>query len=148
YVKETKTGKLEKVIFVDRKNQNISTLEQDKNIWKIRSMNPVTTGVDAPPHKFMTSLGAFLVLAKEEEVPYLVDGTTDIGGYFHFALRFNGGVYLHGVPIDLPETKLKEYSKSLGTVPESHMCVRNATSHAKFMFNWAEPFQSIVFVIR
>ncbi|MGL4393351.1 MAG: hypothetical protein ACRCSK_07975, partial [Fusobacteriaceae bacterium] len=46
YVKETKTGKLEKVIFVDRKNQNISTLEQDKNIWKIRSMNPVTTGVD------------------------------------------------------------------------------------------------------
>ena len=25
---------------------------------------------------------------------------------------------------------------SIGTVPESHMCIRNFTSHAKFMYDW------------
>ena len=38
------------VIFVDRLDQNIATLERmDKGEWKIRSMNPATTGRHAPP---------------------------------------------------------------------------------------------------
>ena len=40
-----------------------------------------------------------------------------------------------------------EYSYTLGTTPRSHMRVQNATSHAKFVFDWAPDEQSLVVVI-
>ncbi|WP_442879796.1 L,D-transpeptidase family protein, partial [Cetobacterium sp.] len=36
---------------------------------------------------------------------------------------------------------------TLGTVPRSHMCVRNATSHAKYVYGWAQVGKGLVFVI-
>lgn len=57
-----------------------------------------------------------------------------------------GGAYLHGVPVNYPDNKLIEYSWTLGTTPRSHMCVRNATSHAKFMYDWAEVEKTLVIV--
>lgn len=64
---------------------------------------------------------------------FLKDGSSALGGYAPYASRFTNGAYIHGVPVNVPRTAMIEYSWSLGTVPRSHMCVRNATSHAKFI---------------
>jgi len=62
---------------------------------------------------------------------YVKDGTSEIAGYAPYASRFTNGAYIHGVPVQYPHKNIIEYSPSLGTTPRSHMCVRNASSHAK-----------------
>lgn len=64
---------------------------------------------------------------------FLKDGSKETGGYAPYASRFTDGAYIHGVPVNEPRKTQIEYSWSLGTTPRSHMCVRNATSHAKFI---------------
>ena len=46
-----------------------------------------------------------------------------------------------------PVQKLIEYSWSLGTIPRSHMCVRNATSHSKFIFDNMPAEATLIVVI-
>ncbi|WP_373806273.1 L,D-transpeptidase [Bacteroides heparinolyticus] len=136
------------VIFVDRLDQNITTLERiSGGVWKIRSMNPATTGRYAPPYAQETPLGMYLLQQKKSRMVFLKDGSTATGGYAPYASRFTNGAYIHGVPVNVPRTSLIEYSQSLGTTPRSHMCVRNATSHAKFIFDWAPVEKSLVVVI-
>ena len=137
---------IKKVIFVDRTNQNIATLEQEGVTWLVRSMNPVTTGANRPPYQEATPPGIYFVQRKLSEMLYLKDGTDEKGGFAPYACRFTGGAYLHGVPVNYPDNKLIEYSWTLGTTPRSHMCVRNATSHAKFMYDWAEVEKTLVIV--
>lgn len=136
------------VIFVDRMDQNIATLERiSEGEWMIRSMNPSTTGRHAPPYAQETPLGMYLLQQKKTRMVYLKDGSTATGGYAPYASRFTNGAYIHGVPVNVPRTSMIEYSASLGTTPRSHMCVRNATSHAKFVFDWAPTERSLVVVI-
>ena len=136
------------VVFVDRLDQNITTLERvDKGHWKIRSMNPATTGRHAPPYAQETPLGMYLLQQKKVRMVFLKDGSAATGGYAPYASRFTNGAYIHGVPVNVPRTEMIEYSWSLGTTPRSHMCVRNATSHAKFIFDWAPEERSLVVVI-
>ena len=136
------------VVFVDRLDQNITTLERvDKGHWKIRSMNPATTGRHAPPYAQETPLGMYLLQQKKSRMVFLKDGSAATGGYAPYASRFTNGAYIHGVPVNVPRTEMIEYSWSLGTTPRSHMCVRNATSHAKFIFDWAPEERSLVVVI-
>ncbi len=136
------------VVFVDRLNQNIATLEHvGKGEWKIRSMNPATTGRHAPPYAQETPLGMYLIQQKKTRMVFLKDGSAETGGYAPYASRFTNGAYIHGVPVNVPRTSMIEYSWSLGTMPRSHMCVRNATSHAKFVFDWAPTERSLVVVI-
>ena len=136
------------VIFVDRKDQNIATLERVAHgEWKIRSTNPATTGRRRPPYAQETPLGFFLLQQKKERMYYLKDGSKAMGGFAPYANRFTNGAYIHGVPVNAPGKKMIEYSWSLGTIPRSHMCVRNATSHAKFIFDWAPVARSLVVVI-
>lgn len=136
------------VVFVDRLNQNIATLEHvGKGEWKIRSMNPATTGRHAPPYAQETPLGMYLIQQKKTRMVFLKDGSAETGGYAPYASRFTNGAYIHGVPVNVPRTSMIEYSWSLGTTPRSHMCVRNATSHAKFVFDWAPTERSLVVVI-
>lgn len=136
------------VIFVDRLDQNIATLERmDKGEWKIRSMNPATTGRHAPPYAQETPLGMYLLQQKKSRMVFLKDGSAATGGYAPYASRFTNGAYIHGVPVNVPRTAMIEYSWSLGTTPRSHMCVRSATSHAKFVFDWAPTERSLVVVI-
>lgn len=137
---------IKKVIFVDRTNQNIATLEQDGAVWLVRSMNPITTGANRPPYQQSTPPGIYFIQRKLSEMLFLKDGTDEKGGFAPYAIRFTGGAYLHGVPVNYPARKLIEYSWSLGTTPRSHMCVRNATSHAKFMYDWAEVEKTLVIV--
>lgn len=137
-----------KAIIVDRTNQNIMSLEHTgKAHWVVRSMNPATTGRHHPPYAQETPLGMFVVQDKKAKMVFLKDGSKETGGYAPYASRFTDGAYIHGVPVNAPRTSLIEYSPSLGTIPRSHMCVRNATSHAKFIFDWAPVNQTIVFVI-
>jgi len=135
-----------KVIAVDKTNQNIATLEKSGSTWLIRSMNPVTTGRHNPPYQKETPSGTFVIQEKKPAIQYYVDGTTEIGGFAPYANRFSRGAYLHGVPVNLPATEMIEFSPTLGTTPRSHMCVRNATSHAEFIRDWAPTYETIVFV--
>lgn len=135
-----------KVICVDRTNQNIATIEKSGEKWLVRSMNPATTGVHNPPYAHETPLGLFVIQEKKAKMVYLVDGSTATGGFAPYASRFSNGGYVHGVPVNAPRTTTIEYSQTLGTTPRSHMCVRNATSHAKFVYDWAPVDASLVFV--
>lgn len=137
---------IKKVIFVDRTNQNIATLEQDGTTWLVRSMNPITTGANRPPYQQPTPPGIYFIQKKLSEMLFLKDGSAEEGGFAPYAIRFTGGAYLHGVPVNYPHNELIEFSWSLGTTPRSHMCVRNATSHAKFMYDWAEVEKTLVIV--
>jgi len=136
-----------KTIFVDVTNQNIATLEKTDSKWMVRSMNPATTGLHRPPYQQETPLGIFLVQEHKQKMIFLKDGSTETGGFAPWASRFCNGGYIHGVPVNAPRTALIEFSPSLGTTPRSHMCVRNATSHAKFVYDWATPTESLVFVL-
>lgn len=137
-----------KAIFVDRTNQNIASLEQKgKGEWLVRSMNPATTGQHRPPYQQETPLGMFVLQEKKGKMVFLKDGTIETGGFAPYANRFTDGAYIHGVPVNAPRAEFIEYSPSLGTTPRSHMCVRNATSHAKFIFDWAPVNQTIIFIL-
>lgn len=136
------------VVFVDRRDQNIATLERRKRgIWMVRSMNPATTGVHRPPYAQETPLGMYLLQEKKVRMVYLKDGGTEKAGYAPYASRFTNGAYIHGVPVNAPYTEMIEYSPSLGTVPRSHMCVRSATSHARFVFDYMPAESTLVVVI-
>lgn len=136
-----------KAIFVDRGDENIATLEKADSKWLVRSMNPATTGLHRPPYQQETPLGMFVLQEKKYKMYYLVDGTSNIAGFAPHASRFTNGGYIHGIPVNKPRTSFIEYSASLGTTPRSHMCVRNATSHAKFIYEWAPLEATIIFVI-
>lgn len=137
-----------KAIFVDRNNQNIATLERSgEGRWLVRSMNPATTGRHHPPYAQETPLGMFVMQDKKVKMVFLKDGSQETGGYAPYASRFTDGAYVHGVPVNAPRSAQIEYSPSLGTTPRSHMCVRNATSHARFVFDWAPVNETIVFVL-
>lgn len=136
-----------KLILVDRTNQNIATLEKTDSAWLVRSMNPATTGVYKPPYAHPTPLGIFVIQEKKAKMIFLKDGSSETGGFAPYASRFCNGAYIHGVPSNVPHTSIIEYSQTLGTIPRSHMCVRNASSHAEFVYNWAPVYESLVFVI-
>lgn len=137
-----------KAVVVDRLNQHIVTLERkEEGRWMVRSMNPATTGQHRPPYAQETPLGIFVLQEKKVKMIFLKDGSAATGGFAPYASRFHNGGYIHGVPTNVPATRLLEYSPTLGTVPRSHMCVRNATSHAKFVFDWAPVNETIIFVL-
>lgn len=136
-----------RAVMVDRENQNIATMEKVGSEWLVRSMNPATTGLHNPPYGHETPLGMFVIQEKKAKMVYLKDGSSAVGGFAPYASRFTNGAYLHGVPVNAPRTSTIEFSQTLGTTPRSHMCVRNATSHAKFMYDWAPTLASVVFVL-
>lgn len=142
------TSTFRHVVVVDVTNQNICTLEHvEGSKWIIRSMNPATTGRHKPPHAMETPVGIFLLQEQKSKMFYYGDGTSTIEGFAPWASRFTNGAYIHGVPVNNPKGSIIEYSSSLGTTPRSHMCVRNASSHSKFVYKWIKPFQSLVIVI-
>lgn len=141
------TIRFDRAVFVDVTNQSIASLENKDGEWLIRSMNPATTGVHRPPYSQETPLGIFFIQDKKRKMLYLRDGSQEMGGFAPYASRFTNGAYMHGVPTVHPGTYELEYSRSLGTTPRSHMCVRNASSHAKFIYEQFPVFQTVVFVI-
>lgn len=148
YVKDiSDTVTFHKAAIVDRTMQTIMTVEKSGDKWLVRSMNPATTGARRPPYQQQTPLGIFVVQEKKSRMLYTHDGSSEIAGYAPWASRFSNGGYVHGVPLGSVNAAPVEWSPSLGTVPRSHMCVRNVTSHAKFFYDWAPVFNSFVIVI-
>ena len=147
YVRPIATTHFDQTIFVDRRNQNIALMQFEDNRWVVKSMNPATTGLSTPAGGRPTPLGSFVVMEKKPRMYYYKTGTKVIGGFAPYASRFCRGGYIHGVPVNLPRKTMIEYSPSLGTTPKSQMCVRNATSHAKFIYDQVENHNTMVFVI-
>ena len=40
------------------------------------------------------------MVQKKPSLFYLKDGTNELEGYAPYALRFNGGAYIHGIPVN------------------------------------------------
>ncbi len=144
---------LKKVVVVDRKNQNEGVFELIDGKWNLISYIYATTGETAK-YKQATSLGYYTAIQKADKFKYLDDVTKKIAGYAPYAVRFNGGAYIHGVPIDyevngeqLIDPGMQEFLYTIGTIPRSHKCVRNYTSHALFLYNWVDIGSSAVIVI-
>ena len=143
---------IEKVILVDLTNQTIAALENNirmsyydesgvylRTEWDIVSYSKCTTGKLGYYHQ-PTPKGYFYAMEKKPFFYYLVDGTDQIGGQEPWGIRFTAGAYVHGM-------SLGEYSPAIGTIPLSHKCVRNYTSHAKFLYDWYEEDRTIVIVM-
>lgn len=150
YTKILNNPDFSKIIVVDIKNQNIMTVESDSNSdnWLIRSMTNSTTGLKRPPFSFSTEPGIFVLQDKVPKMKFLKEGSkTEIEGYAPFATRFSGGGYIHGVPVNLPQTEIIESIPTLGTTPRSHKCVRTYSSHAEFIYNWTPSLNSLVIIL-
>ncbi len=154
YVSSSKRlDELKKVVIIDRYNQNEGVFEKIDNQWVLVSYTLATTGAKAK-HKIETPLGYYFALETRKKFLYLDDETKEIAGYAPYAVRFTGGSYIHGVPVNYKIKEEKridpghiEYTSTIGTVPLSHRCVRNYTSHAKFLYNWVEIRKTIVIII-
>lgn len=147
YFMAMKKDTINKVVAVDRSNQNIATLLRDGDSWQVLSMTYATTGEYDPPYQRDTPIGIYVVQDYREKMYYTHDGSSVIAGYAPYATRFTRGAYVHGVPLTNPNaTRLIEFSSSLGTVPRSHMCVRTVTSHAKYIYDWSEAYSTLVMV--
>ena len=145
---------LKKAVVIDRVNQNEVVFEKMGTEWDVISYTMATTGTTGTYHQ-PTPLGYYYGIEKRERFYYYKDGTTSIQGYAPYAIRFAGGAYLHGVPVNykykqdgsrIDPGKI-EFSKTLGTVPLSHKCVRNYTSHAKFVYDWYTPGEMTIIVM-
>ena len=146
-------SRLNQVVVVDRNQQNQAAFETRENGLDLISYTLSTTGL-AGDGSFETPLGSYKVINKVDRFEYLQKNTSDVAGYAPFAIRFTGGAYIHGVPVEYEEKNgekvdpgTKEYLHTIGTFPRSHMCVRNFTSHAEFLYNWMDGQNGAVIVI-
>jgi hypothetical protein len=144
---------LTKAVVVDRNNQNEGVFEYVDGKWNLISYVFATTG-EKSQFKQETPLGYFMAIETRPKFLYLDDVTREISGYAPYAIRFNGGAYIHGVPVGFKivdgkrvDPGEREYLYTIGTTPRSHKCVRNYTSHAKFLYNWIDIGKSAVIVI-
>lgn len=93
-------------IVVDRGAQSELAFEKRPEGWALVSQNLVTTGAKAE-FKEETELGYFHIIEKRSKFIYLDDVTKEVDGYAPYALRFNGGAYTHGVPVNFTKIMKK-----------------------------------------
>lgn len=155
YVEESETlESLERVVVIDRAMQNQAVFEKSGGQWAVVSYTPVTTGKKGP-YSEPTPLGYYYAMERRPEFYYVKDGTEELRGYAPYAIRFCGGAYIHGIGVDFRQApdgsrvvpEPVEYSPTIGTVPLSHKCVRNYTSHAQFLYERYEEGATAVAVI-
>lgn len=151
-----------KVVAIDISNQNMMVFEKNnENIWEIISYVYSKTGIESKLG-FETPKGFFIAPMAKYIMPYNSE-TGDREGYARFAIRFSGGGYLHGTPINYDEEINKEFfmkqkEKTLGTFTGTRKCIRTTEEHAKFLFDWVvekpnkkqneqRPSENVMFVI-
>ena len=130
-----------KVVAIDIENQNFMVFEKSKqtNEWDLISYVYTKTGIDSQLG-YETPKGYFSVPVVKYVMPY-TDETGQKAGSAKFAIRFCGGGYLHGTPINVQEEINKEFflrqkEYTLGTTTGTRKCVRTSEGHAKFLFDW------------
>lgn len=180
YVTERNAIKeLKQVVVIDRRHQNEGVFEKVDGKWHLISFVYATTGAK-DQYRYPTDLGHFMAIYTRDKFLYLDDVTKELAGYAPYAIRFNGGAFIHGVPVnyqiirrnvvispavtdaagnvitpavtasrivEYKDPGMIEFSASLGTIPRSHKCVRNYTSHAKFLYDWIKIGSASVIVI-
>lgn len=150
---DVKLSQLDHVVVVDNSQQNQAAFELVQGGLNLVSYTLATTGIQGE-HSFKTSPGIYKAQEKRERFEYLKKGSEQIAGYAPYATRFSGGAYIHGIPVAYEEQNgqkvdpgHKEYIHTIGTFPRSSMCVRNFTSHAKFIYDWMNSKNGAVIVI-
>lgn len=129
-----------KVVAIDISNQNAMIFEKNsENIWEVISYVYSKTGIESKLG-FETPKGFFIAPMAKYIMPYNSE-TGDREGYARFAIRFSGGGYLHGTPINYDEEINKEFfmkqkERTLGTFTGTRKCIRTTEEHAKFLFDW------------
>ncbi|MGX6590611.1 L,D-transpeptidase family protein [Cetobacterium ceti] len=128
-----------KVIVIDIKNQNQGAFEKKDGQWELISYAYNKTGMESQVG-FDTPRGYFLVPMAKYEMGYRNEQGKN-QGYAKYAIRFSGGGYIHGTPINFEEDINREFFMEqkngiLGTVPGTRKCIRNVEPHAEFLFNW------------
>lgn len=151
-----------KVIAIDVSNQNMMVFEKNsEGVWEIISYVYSKTGIESKLG-FETPKGFFISPMLKYIMPYNSE-TGDREGYARFAIRFSGGGYLHGTPINYDEEINKEFfmkqkERTLGTFTGTRKCIRTTEEHAKFLFDWIvekpnkkyneqKPDENVMFVI-
>ncbi|MCI6152151.1 MAG: SH3 domain-containing protein [Fusobacterium perfoetens] len=129
----------EKAIVVDIENQNLAAFEKINGEWTLISYIYAKTGLESQLG-FETPRGSFIVPLLKYEMGYRDIYGADMG-IARYAIRFSGGGYLHGTPVDHVEVDnedffLKQKEDGLGTFKGTRKCIRNTVSHAKFLFDW------------
>lgn len=128
-----------KAIVADIENQNLAAFEKVNNEWILVSYIYGKTGIESLLG-FETPRGSFIVPVLKYEMGYRGTYGEDLG-IARYAIRFSGGGYLHGTPVDYAEEPNKEFfllqkETGLGTFKGTRKCIRNTESHAKFLFEW------------
>ena len=151
-----------KVVAIDVANQNMMVFEKNsEDIWEVISYVYSKTGIESKLG-FETPKGFFISPLAKYIMPY----NSEIGekeGYARYAIRFSGGGYLHGTPINYDEEINKEFfmkqkEKTLGTFTGTRKCIRTTEGHARFLFNWVvekpnnnyneqRPTENVMFII-
>lgn len=129
-----------KVIAIDLKNQNQGIFEKNGGTWELIAYTLNKTGIESALG-FDTPRGYYLVPTLKYEMGYR-DEYNRASGFAKYAIRFCGGGYIHGTPIEFKEDInrdffLQEKDGTLGTVEGTRKCIRNKESHIQFLFNWA-----------
>lgn len=151
-----------KVVAIDVPNQNMIVFQKNDNgEWEVISYVYSKTGIESKLG-FETPKGFFIAPVAKYIMPY----NSEVGekeGYARFAIRFSGGGYLHGTPINYDEEINKEFfmkqkEKTLGTFTGTRKCIRTTEEHAKFLFDWVvskpnkkqneqRPDENVMFII-
>ncbi|EFS20704.1 hypothetical protein FSBG_00201 [Fusobacterium gonidiaformans 3-1-5R] len=128
-----------KVVAIDSKNQNFIVFEKNGGEWEVISYVYSKTGMDSKLG-FETPKGFFSTAMGKYVMPYN-DENGQKQGAAKYALRFCGGGYIHGTPInDVEEVNreffMKQKEFTLGTYSGTRKCIRTSEPHAKFLFDW------------
>ncbi len=144
---------LKQVVVIDQGNQNEAVFQYFDGKWQIVSYTYATTGGDSK-YRQPTEKGYFMAIQKRESFEYTNGNSGVVAGYAPYAVRFSRGAYINGIPVEYEEKEgqkkdpgMIEYLFTLGTFPRSHRCVRNYTSHAKFLYEWLVIGESAVVVM-
>lgn len=135
-----------KVVAIDDKNQNFIVFEKTpEGQWQVISYVYSKTGMDSQlgfetPRGFYSAATAKYVMAYNDE-----NGIKQ--GSAKYAIRFCGGAYIHGTPINEEEEVNREFFMkqkefTLGTYSGTRKCIRTTESHAKFLFDWVVKHQN------
>lgn len=129
-----------KAIVIDLENENQGIFQKNSDgQWELISYTLNKTGMESTLG-FDTPKGYFIVPALKYEMGYR-DEYNNAAGMAKYAIRFSGGGYIHGTPINFEENInrdffLREKDGTLGTVEGTRKCIRNMESHIKFLFDW------------
>lgn len=128
-----------KAVVVDVENQNLGVFEKVDNSWILISYIYAKTGIESELG-FETPRGSYIVPMLKYEMGYRGLYGED-AGIAKYAIRFSGGGYLHGTPIEHIEESnedffLNQKETGLGTFKGTRKCIRNTVSHSKFLFDW------------